>query len=290
LGRRIGGLLLLSLSATVAGAALSACASPGRPAVVTVVESAASSTAHVGSFHLSGQDKTVETNHPSVVESSATMTGLVDLAHKRSKETQTDTTPASSQGLIQAPQGAAPIPPPPPAETTTTITIGRDMWISTPDPSGGSGSQWLHLPLPSCAATFGLSPFDDPTQLFARLSAGLHDVTNVGTQTISGVSTDHYTGTATWPLPPDMKAGADAKLKIDVWVDASGLVRQVSMITHLPGISMGNGPTTPPETSYSTAQFFDFGSPVTIQPPPPNQVFLSPNGLNLVKGCPASHG
>jgi hypothetical protein len=169
------------------------------------------------------------------------------------------------------------------------ITIGHDMWMSAPYTSGASGAQWTYFSLPTCVPTAGLSPFADPAQIFARLTAGLHNVTKVGTETVGGVSTDHYTATATWPLPPYIsKSGQNVDVKIDVWVDSTGLVRQLSTVSHMPAVSTDT-PVTPTETEYSTMRFFDFGSPVSIQPPPPNQITTTPNVLNLVHGCPSSH-
>jgi hypothetical protein len=278
---------LLGLTIVV-GTAASACGtSSDRSAADTVVVSAASSTSRAASFHASGQDKTVETDHPSVVENSSTMTALVDLARHSTKETDTATTPVSSQPMNSVPPGASP--PLPSTETQTTITIGRSMWMSAPYTSGVSGAHWTYLSVPSCVPTAWLGPFGDPAQIFTRLAAGLHDVTKVGTETVGGVSADHYTGTATWPLPSYIsKSGEKADVKIDVWVDSKGLVRQLSTVSHMPAVSMDT-PSVPAETDYSTIRFFDFGSPVIIQAPPPNQITTVPNTLNLLHSCQASY-
>jgi len=278
--------LIVSLVATACGGGSSA-----PTTTATIVLTAATKSAGTGSFHLSGDFRTVETAHPAVVEDTGTLTGEVDIAQGRSLLTTTDT---SSPGVsstempgagVPSPSGqsAEPpdsIPPPTMSDTTTVIEIGRHLWLS-----GGGGllgqpaNSWVEVTLP---ATQVVAPPDeigilgDPSQIFSQLKSHLNGVTLLGHQIVDGTPTAHYQGRDTWQIPKDI-SGSPASVIINVWVDQSGLVRQMEIASQTPALSIKDAPTIPAETSTATMRFFDFGASVNIQAPPAGQVITNPS-------------
>jgi len=117
-----------------------------------------------------------------------------------------------------------------------------------------AGKTWLKLD--AKASTFGLVP-QNPKQALARLNK-LANVRKVGDETIDGVSTTHYHGTAR------LEHGT-----FDIWIGKDdGYVRRVHAAA---SGKNGNG--------HATVTFSDFGKPVSISVPPASD---TADGTNLI--------
>jgi hypothetical protein len=141
---------------------------------------------------------------------------------------------------------------------------------------GGSvGASWFKMDLsqlPS-GATSGSVPdqlFGNPSQFLQALLSAT-GAKKVGTETVRGVSTTHYSADVSIAeLAKAMSVNASAPddvlgagtAHIEVWLDKSGLTRRLRTTFSAPKLG----------TASMSIEFFDFGSPVRITPPPSNQV------------------
>ena len=113
-------------------------------------------------------------------------------------------------------------------------------------------------------------------------------ITTVGPATIRGVDTTEYTATVDLTKVADQKSPAEqAALKsleaqlhtsimpIQVWLDAQGRVRQITVQVQASTTASSSTGSTIPATSgkvTSTANYYDFGIPVDVSAPPSAQV------------------
>ncbi|MCD0450281.1 LppX_LprAFG lipoprotein [Actinocorallia sp. API 0066] len=144
----------------------------------------------------------------------------------------------------------------------------------------GGGKPWVKITVGEAASAAGFDPnallnqFQqaDPGKL-ARIVSDSTDVTRVGTEKIDGVDTVHYKGTvdikdAITKYDPELKQAAEQlsngseKLGFDIWTDAANLPRKVvTAVT-----------TTEGQTFNVTVVFRDYDKPVSVTPPPADQV------------------
>jgi hypothetical protein len=154
------------------------------------------------------------------------------------------------------------------ASTLDELVKGHVAWISSPLLAGSlHGKHWLRLELgrPANVLGFDLSALligQSPSGLLRTLQHGAvaADVNRLGTETVGGVSTTHY-----------RVAVGEANTKAlvpteDAWVDGEHLVRKVSHDFTAP-VSATGGKTALAHTVL-TMTFSDFGTPVTVAPPP----------------------
>ncbi|WP_217919673.1 LppX_LprAFG lipoprotein [Actinomadura sp. BRA 177] len=115
----------------------------------------------------------------------------------------------------------------------------------------------------------------DPAEQ-TKMFTGSKDARRVGTETVDGVQTTHYTGTVTvedalnrldaqarekvgkW-LPKDR---ANGKINFDLWTDGDNLPRKI--------VSKANG--SQGETGSVTVLYSDYGDSFTVNAPPSDQV------------------
>jgi hypothetical protein len=128
---------------------------------------------------------------------------------------------------------------------------------------------------------------EDPTQALSNLSAVSDNVTAIGPATVAGVATTEYKAEvdlakvaaqaqtregakAAGAITQEQQALGTSPIPVSVWIDSTGLVRQVSEQIPIPaastGASNGNG------TATVTMSFSGFGTPVQLAPPPAPQV------------------
>lgn len=138
----------------------------------------------------------------------------------------------------------------------------------------GLGSD--HKPWVQTSDVANLSQFSlfDPLRVFAVLrEAG--DFEESGSEEVRGVTTTHYAGRVdlakfleTFPSTPEedepTERLVEESFRAEVWVDRDGRVRKVAY--DLPNA----GPGMP--AGEMTFEFYDFGKPVDITPPPADQV------------------
>jgi hypothetical protein len=163
------------------------------------------------------------------------------------------------------------------------ISKGPKMWMSFPLLGAMTGTPstkpWVGLDAKELgidARQLAASQGADPTAGLDILQGLSQNATVVGTETVKGVKTTHYKGTAEFAalaknLPA--KQAADAKklfgskqsMPVDVWLDDQGRARRMdfSFATSQNGVSMSM------KTQY---YFMKFGEPVSINPPPADQV------------------
>lgn len=178
--------------------------------------------------------------------------------------------------------------------------VDNTIYIGTPELAAElGGKQWLSLSLDQMssfghnfAAEIDLVKNTDPQQLLEVLLAS-GDLAKVGTATVDGVSTTHYSGTvnpATAFGSPQAKqyltpaqiqelqqldsAAGSTRQKVDAWVGSNGLPVRITTA------DAGSTGTTTVQLDFS-----DWGAPVTVNAPPSDQVI---NVTSLVAGSSAS--
>jgi hypothetical protein len=124
----------------------------------------------------------------------------------------------------------------------------------------------------------------DPREMLAFLRGVSGEIEAVGTEELRGTETTHYRATIDpadyEKLAPEEqreqlgalvdeivgKSGI-GKIPVDVWLDASGMVRKV-------GMTFSAAPPGSTETAESSVSFelWDYGEPVTIELPPASEV------------------
>jgi hypothetical protein len=128
---------------------------------------------------------------------------------------------------------------------------------------------------------------DDPTQALSNLSEVSDNVTKDGASTVDGTATTEYGATvdltkaaaevkskdgakAALALTQEARNLGTTTLPVNVWVEANGLVKQVSEEIPIPAAS--TGATDGSGKAALTMTFSDFGTPAPLTPPPSTQV------------------
>lgn len=168
--------------------------------------------------------------------------------------------------------------------------VGQILYMKLPSGLASSarlglpgGKTWVKIDLAKAVGPNGLGSLDtfgeeNPTQLLARLqNASTTGLVRVGQDKVDGVVTTRYRATidpareaakaAAAPSATPMAkalAAQEAKitsLPVNVWVDTNNLLRRVEVNLSIPsGGSIDE-----------TMNLYDFGTPVSITPPPPAQ-------------------
>lgn len=179
------------------------------------------------------------------------------------------------------------------------ITIDGKTYISSPmlaSLGGGREGQWMETPA-DASATSGTS--SDPTAFLETLR-GVGSVQEVGSETIDGQETKHYTATvdleaALAQLPEDEAGGTEEALSafqdqfgastfpIDVWLNGEGLPVKVEFSFEFDASAFGgtSGGTAPNPKLTMVMTMSDYGVPVDIQAPPAGQVVPMPTGEGM---------
>jgi hypothetical protein len=172
------------------------------------------------------------------------------------------------------------------------ITDGGDVYLQLDSLAtllgATTGQTWIKVPVGSGAASAVGAPLGDGTEILKLLDqAG--GVQTVGTEQVRGVDTTHYQGTldlasALAEVSADQRAKAESELgkvgidpsmatvPVDVWIDGDGLVRRVQV--GVQGLHTTTSSTPAGAVGGTlTMEFYDFGQPVNITVPSPDQVF-----------------
>ena len=171
-------------------------------------------------------------------------------------------------------------------------SIGTDMYVKVPPEAassvpGLSGKPYMKIDLQAVGQSRGgdLNEFtraSDPGGQLDYLKGAAADVKAVGTENVRGVKTTHYKATvdmnkAEASMTPEQRKSVDAlkaktgitTIPVEVWVDTQGRARKFWSridMTKASDASAKVGSVT------TTLEFYDFGSPVQIEAPPPDQV------------------
>lgn len=113
----------------------------------------------------------------------------------------------------------------------------------------------------------------DPLAAFRQFEPALEDVVYVGNEDVEGDSLDHFAATMNTAEIPQMAelpadAGVPETVAYDLWFDEVFRIRQMQMVMELGGDMALKVDVD--------AQLFDWGSPVDIQAPSPDQISDAP--------------
>jgi hypothetical protein len=152
-------------------------------------------------------------------------------------------------------------------------------------PGAPEGKPWVKLDLEKLGRQQGLdfgqlmqAGQSDPTQGLQYLK-GAKDIQAVGDEEVRGVQTTHYTGVvdlhALTEEDPALKESVDqmiaqtgiTSIPVEVWIDEDGLVRRLKQTMR--GAAGGQGI---PLDMTTTTELYDFGTDVSVEEPPADQV------------------
>jgi hypothetical protein len=156
----------------------------------------------------------------------------------------------------------------------------------------GAPDGWMKLSTKDLGASAGpgLGTAGNPNQLLDYLYGVADTVKEVGHEDVRGVATTHYFAVldlnrvlddeAVPPPVRDRLRGEFGGLGIvmpmipaDIWVDDEGLVRKMQMVIDFSEMFGGFvGDDAPTIITTMTVELYDFGTPVHIEPPPPDEV------------------
>ncbi len=170
--------------------------------------------------------------------------------------------------------------------------VGTTIYMHSPLFSGATGKPWIKLDLQKIGKAEGLDMSaamsgggSDPTQMLEYLNAASDSIDRVGTEDVRGTSTTtHYHVVVDLlkianavpaakhvavrrTLQREVDLIGTRTMPIDVWIDSQGLVRREHV-----QLSMRPQNATVPVGMEMTIDFFDFGAPVHVVPPPARQV------------------
>jgi hypothetical protein len=201
----------------------------------------------------------------------ATGSGVFDFARKQADITVTDPTGQSEEERLIGTVAYLRLPP----VANINPALRGKTWIRE-QLTGARGS----------ALGFGSSSggdASDPTTVLKLVSRVAYRVDMVGTDSVRGATTTHYRATVDF-AKASAKSGASAQqvqrieqllgtrtFPVDLWIDGQGAARRIQFRFPLPKGS-ANSAAGPSGQVTETLEFFDFGTPVSVQPPPPSQV------------------
>jgi hypothetical protein len=168
--------------------------------------------------------------------------------------------------------------------------IGKTVYVKLPPAATASapalrGKTWLKTDLDKAAQSAGLGSTgdstSDPTQVLQLLSSVSNGVTKVGPEKVRGTDTTHYRAIIDLDKVGAKEGNSSeqtARLKqllgtssypVDVWVDAAGLPHRLQF--NMPVPAAATGPNLKNAKMTATEEFYDFGTPVSVETPPASQ-------------------
>ena len=169
-----------------------------------------------------------------------------------------------------------------------------------------AGGRWVSMDLSKVGSVSGSIPGlgqSDPKQFLAYLETVSNNVQDLGAAAIRGVGTTHYRATLDLgksvnvaTVPPQLRSalkrllakdgGNAPTIPADVWVDAEGRLRRLTLSIDLSAFAGAAGGSAAPSGSAAVTvsiDLYDFGVPVDVQAPPADQVTQLP-GLGGLGG------
>ena len=176
-------------------------------------------------------------------------------------------------------------------EEFEVVFRGTTLYEHLPEIAGAAGKEWLRIDLDEVggpAELEGLSDLlqaqsDDPaTALWSLHGAG--QVSRIGKEAIRGARTTWFEATvdvdkAAAAAPAEQQAALGrikeafgvTRIPTDVWIDGDGRVRRLKQTLDYTGAAqVGSGSL--PEKVELTLELYDFGTPVSVRLPPPDDV------------------
>jgi hypothetical protein len=185
--------------------------------------------------------------------------------------------------------------------------VDHTAYMKMPEQLGAAfgGGKWLKTPNLGDAGGALPAGQSDPSKFLAYLEAVSNGVKKVGTDSIRGVETTHYSAMldlgkavdrADVPssLRDDLRKlfgqtpGADSAIPADVWVDGDGLARRIELQLSLGALLGSDGPAGADKVSVSVSMdLYDFGVPVHVEAPPAGETVPLPVGPSGTIGTPS---
>jgi hypothetical protein len=184
-----------------------------------------------------------------------------------------------------------------PAQESETRSIDGYLYLHSPprppDPVGEPAAPampttpWTRMRFPgSRAALLPMGSSGDVTGYLDALESMGAGTEVVGTETVRGVATTRYRVTP--GVPPKVPAQVDAldhfsfdtsgEGSVDLWADAQGRLRRFRSESRGSDSEAGDGGSDSKGSGVYEFEVFDYGAPVTIEAPPPDQVTTLPFG------------
>lgn len=186
------------------------------------------------------------------------------------------------------------------------VDLGRIDAVSTgttvyqkfpPQLAGLIGKPWAKLDLAAAGSALGIdissisqASSSDPEQVFLFLRGSGQDMAEVGEEELRGTDVTHYKGNldlakAAASAPPEQQKALQQVAQLfaqpipaEIWVDGDDQVRKVSYVVDLSRLNLpaearaAVGSEQLTGTMSVSIEFFEFGAPVTVTVPPPDQV------------------
>ena len=147
------------------------------------------------------------------------------------------------------------------------IAIGDSVYQRMPDAPGEDAPKWFKMDLPTGQSAFGTA---GPTDFLEFLESFTSDVTDLGEEELEGVSVTHYRVIID-PTKVPGQAGVDLEFDpMDVWVDELDRIRMLTFASSVEGGLGGDA------TMQMTMRMWDFGVPVDVEAPDPDDVTDEP--------------
>jgi hypothetical protein len=238
------------------------CGSGANRGVETVLSGAADSTTGAGTARIAFTEHEFETADPSMDRSTTSGEGVYDMVARKGRFNYSTTVDGEEIGH------------------TDFLLFGDTAYfkskfvapfvIEDEDPT----RPWEEVTAdPTEASTEAELLLDSPDSVLKRLRDLAGPVRRLGTETVRGTHTTHYTATSDHP---NRRNGATARTDVvrppaavDVWVDDHDRIRRLAINRVFPEGREGDGVATTDVFSYD---LFDFGVDVRVEPPPADQI------------------
>lgn len=175
-------------------------------------------------------------------------------------------------------------------ETLEGLVDSKAVYYKFPDLDLPEGKSWLRVTFADVKKLGGgdlgamrASGQDDPSSSLNQLR-GANDVTKVGVETVRGARTTHYRAVVDLEEAAKKSSKEDAKAlralvddvgvttqPIDVWLDNGERVRRISADVDLRHADLSDEEKDLKSVT-TTMEFYDFGTPLTVQVPPAKDV------------------
>lgn len=156
----------------------------------------------------------------------------------------------------------------PPASSMTMTVSGMEMKSLTVggktymNMGAASQNMWAEID-PATAGVDASST--DPLAALKLMGDAVTEATLVGSEDVDGVQADHWTVTLDMSAMGAAAAGATGLVTQDVWLDGEGRPVKTVAVIEVAG-----------QSSSTTTTMSDFGTPVTIEAPPADQITTMP--------------
>jgi hypothetical protein len=167
------------------------------------------------------------------------------------------------------------------SEPMRVVVVGDDFYMHMPILEAMTGPGWFHGRMSEMAGSAGapLGGASDPAAMLDMLRGLADDVQELGPDEVRGVRVSGYAGTisvddALAAVPADDRARLELQLDtvggtdidVEVWVDDDGLPRR--LVLALGEVLAATGLEG---SMRMTMDLFDYGRPVEVTPPPPEE-------------------